>query len=243
MKLQDLASYNRSPKIKLSNIFVGLNTPCFLILETLIVTTSVICLTKYFSANNSLGISWLIIPAIMAAFALCLFLLRNRSLDRLGFTFEHTRRSLPLLFWTCLSVFPLTFCCLWLIKSYGLAFPLKPTLVSGQDLLSWLFYQFFYIAVAEELFFRGYVQNHLLSLTSHLKSIPAKIQQFGAIIISAVIFAAVHFLLYGGILSVLTFLPGLILGWLFIRTKSIIAPILFHGLANVFYLTAVEILA
>jgi len=35
--------------------------------------------------------------------------------------------------------------------------------------------------------------------------------------------------------SAVTFLPGLILGWLFIRTGSLLAPILFHGLANTFY--------
>jgi membrane protease YdiL (CAAX protease family) len=33
----------------------------------------------------------------------------------------------------------------------------------------------------------------------------------------------------------LTFLPGLILAWLFLRTGSLLAPIVFHGLANVSY--------
>jgi membrane protease YdiL (CAAX protease family) len=32
-----------------------------------------------------------------------------------------------------------------------------------------------------------------------------------------------------------TFLPGLVLAWLFIRTRALLAPILFHGLANVSY--------
>ncbi|MBW7992570.1 MAG: CPBP family intramembrane metalloprotease [Planctomycetes bacterium] len=39
----------------------------------------------------------------------------------------------------------------------------------------------------------------------------------------------------GRIILLLTFLPGLVLGWLFIRTKSLLAPILFHGLANTCY--------
>jgi len=33
----------------------------------------------------------------------------------------------------------------------------------------------------------------------------------------------------------MTFLPGRVLGWLFIRTKSLLAPVLFHGLANTCY--------
>ncbi len=35
--------------------------------------------------------------------------------------------------------------------------------------------------------------------------------------------------------AALTFLPGLLLGWLFLRTGSLLSPILFHGLANVSY--------
>ncbi len=36
-------------------------------------------------------------------------------------------------------------------------------------------------------------------------------------------------------ISILTFLPGLLMAWLFVRTRSLLAPILFHGLANVSY--------
>ena len=53
--------------------------------------------------------------------------------------------------------------------------------------------------------------------------------------VCAACFVAAHVIIQGQIVSVLTFLPGLVLGWLFIRTKSLLAPILFHGLANVCY--------
>ena len=55
------------------------------------------------------------------------------------------------------------------------------------------------------------------------------------IIISATVFAVSHCLILGSIMPIITFLPGLIFGWLLVRAKSLLAPILFHGLANVFY--------
>jgi membrane protease YdiL (CAAX protease family) len=129
-------------------------------------------------------------------------------------------------------------------------------LPGGQNWACWLFYQFMYVAVAEEVFFRGYVQDNILRLISTVKLGQYGLQQsptlqpvrrsvcevgsFGdgawiSITLSAACFAAAHIIIQGQIISVLTFLPGLILGWLFIRTRSLLAPILFHGLANICY--------
>jgi hypothetical protein len=55
------------------------------------------------------------------------------------------------------------------------------------------------------------------------------------IIISAAVFAISHCLILESVMPIITFLPGLIFGWLLLRTKSLITPILFHGLANVVY--------
>jgi hypothetical protein len=56
-----------------------------------------------------------------------------------------------------------------------------------------------------------------------------------AIGISAACFALAHVIVQGRLTAVLTFVPGLILAWLFFRTGTLLAPILFHGLANVSY--------
>jgi len=61
--------------------------------------------------------------------------------------------------------------------------------------------------------------------------------------LSAAFFAIAHAMVYGQLISVLTFLPGLILGWLFVQTRSLLAPILFHGLANTWYLFVFGLLA
>ena len=92
-----------------------------------------------------------------------------------------------------------------------------------------------YVAVAEEVFFRGYVQNNILKLTNPGKDGQSRLWNWLSIVLSAACFAVAHIIVFGQIILVLTFLPGLVLGWLFIRTKSLIAPILFHGLANTCY--------
>lgn len=59
---------------------------------------------------------------------------------------------------------------------------------------------------------------------------------FVGIVLSAACFAIAHITVLWQIISVLTFLSCLIFGWLFIRTKSLLVPILSHGLANACYL-------
>jgi len=48
----------------------------------------------------------------------------------------------------------------------------------------------------------------------------------------AACFAVAHIIVQGRIILVLTFLPGLVPGWLFIRTKLPLAPILFHSMGQ-----------
>jgi hypothetical protein len=60
------------------------------------------------------------------------------------------------------------------------------------------------------------------------------------VLISAILFALAHWFVVGSPIAVLTFFPGLALGWLFLRTRSLLAPILFHGLANTFYAISVS---
>ena len=132
-------------------------------------------------------------------------------------------------------VLPALFCGLWLLKFYGFNLPLRPVLPGNQEWISWLFYQFMYVAVAEEVFFRGFLQSNILRLMNTVMARRPALQCWASIVMSAACFAVAHMIVQGQIISVLTFLPGLVFGWLFIRTKSLLAPILFHGLANISY--------
>ncbi|MCI4624714.1 MAG: CPBP family intramembrane metalloprotease [Candidatus Magnetoovum sp. WYHC-5] len=80
-------------------------------------------------------------------------------------------------------------------------------------------------AIPEEMFFRAYMQERLGN-------------NYKAIIIVSVLFSLCHsarFYTTGDIEPLLTFFPSLIIGWLYMRTASLTAPILFHFVANFVY--------
>jgi len=206
-----------------------------LLIETVLVTTTTILAIGAFNSSFLPVAAWFMAPGILVAAAIIPTAIKTRKFPKIGFNVKQIRNSLVVLGWTCMVVFPATFFGCWLLKSYGLDFPLRPVLPEGQNWACWLFYQFMYVAVAEEVFFRGYVQGNIFRLTSTMKLEQCGLQQWISITLSAACFAAAHIIVTGKIISVLTFLPGLILGWLFTRTRSLLAPILFHGLANICY--------
>ena len=214
-----------------------------LLVEIALVTTAAILAIRVSAAGFISRSAWFVAPGIFIAAAIIPIAIKRGEFAKIGFNIRQIRHSLVVLGWTCVAVFPPMFSCCWLLKSYGLELPLRPVLPQNQVWVYWLFYQFMYVAVAEEVFFRGYVQSNILRLTNPVMSKLPKLQQWTCIVISAAVFAVAHIIIQGKIISVLTFLPGLILGWLLIRTKSLLAPILFHGLANTFYYALVSVSA
>ncbi|NOQ73103.1 MAG: CPBP family intramembrane metalloprotease [Crocinitomix sp.] len=86
-----------------------------------------------------------------------------------------------------------------------------------------LFSSIIILPLSEELFFRGFI----------LKGLLKKHNVFLALLISSLLFGAVHFAWYTmNIISLrlvfITFIGGLIAGGLFIKTNRLIYPILFH---------------
>ena len=207
-----------------------------LCVEIVLVMIVAIGAIKIFETGTPLVPAWLMTPGILIVAALLPAAIRKEGFQQLGFNVEYLRDSLAVLGWTCLALFPLTFCGLWILKSCGFGFFIWPVNPGGSSWISWILYQFMYIALAEEVFFRGYVQSNILRLTRPIMGRWPRRWQWMSISLSAVCFAVAHIIIQGHIGSALTFLPGLVLGWLFIRTRSLWAPILFHGLANAFYL-------
>ena len=228
---------SRSP----CNSLRRLDTP--LLTETVLVTISVILAFGVLRLGYFSTINWLVAPVVLVAAALIPTVIKGRKLAQIGFDASHIGASLRLLSVVCLVVFPMTFLFLWVLNLFGLELPLRTMLLPGQWWFSWLLYQFLYVGAAEEVFFRGYIQSNVLRLTDTIKSPQSWAQQWTVIVLSAAFFAAAHIVLQGHIIAALTFLPGLVLGWLFARTKSLLAPILFHGLANTYYCLVLSILA
>jgi len=93
--------------------------------------------------------------------------------------------------------------------------------------------QLFFVALPEEVFFRGYLQE---KIGNNMK---------GVVIVS-VFFALGHFFtlcvtsgFIGGICtqSVLTFFPSLIMGYLYARTGTLWGSIAFHFFSNIVYIS------
>ena len=207
----------------------------YLVLETALALIIAVLAIKGIGASSALEVGWLLTPLILVIAAFVPTAVRRRKFVEFGFNRRQIISSLAVLGWTCVALFPLVFVGLWVLRSYDIGLPLPPVLPQEHGWVGWLFYQFMYVAVAEEVFFRGYVQSNILRLAGPVIGGRPRLTEWASIAISAVCFAVAHVIVQGQIVSVLTFLPGLVLGWLFVRTKSLLAPILFHGLANVCY--------
>ena len=207
----------------------------FLFTETALVTVAAILAIRLLATSSIFKAAWFLSPGILIAAALIPTVIRRAEFPKIGLNIRQIGPTVLVVCRTCAIVFPALFAGLWLLKSFGLGLPLQPVQPKEQGWISWLFYQFMYVAVAEEVFFRGYVQNNILKLTNLGKDSQRRLWKWLSIVLSAAFFAVAHIIIQGRITLVLTFLPGLVLGWLFIRTKSLLAPILFHGLANTCY--------
>ena len=205
-----------------------------LLIEVLCVTVVTIWLIKIVRNNVNIRGDWFLAPFLLITAALISTRLRKRSFAEIGLRVGQSGLILRVLCATCVIVFPLLLAGIFVLKHLNIQLPLSPIIPEGRW-LSWVAYQFMYVAVAEEIFFRGYFQCNVLSLLTMSVQKSRVFLEIIAIIISATVFAISHCLILGSVMPIITFLPGLIFGWLLVKTKSLLAPVLFHGLANVFY--------
>jgi len=97
---------------------------------------------------------------------------------------------------------------------------------------SFILVQFLLVALPEEVFFRGYLQNSFGN-------------DISAILIASILFACAHLITIcasGGVgvntcvQNGLTFFPSLVMGYLYLRTKTLWSSILFHFFANIVHI-------
>jgi membrane protease YdiL (CAAX protease family) len=209
---------------------------------TIAIFTLVILAVKTVNATTVLREYWPLTPAILILAAVIPSKIRKSSLAPIGLEPGQITSSLAVLVPTCIVLFLAMFCGLWLLKYMGIGFPLQPVPPKGQPLILWMLYQLLYVAVAEEVFFRAYLHKNLLELITSKSSYNHSGKRWISIFLSAACFAIAHIVISGQLIAAVTFVPGVILGWLFIRTKSLMAPILFHALANICYLAMANML-
>jgi membrane protease YdiL (CAAX protease family) len=205
-----------------------------LAIEISVVTIGAITAIRLLNTQHALDLEWLTTPCLLVIAALLPAWLRKEEFPCLGFDREHLVPALVVLCRTCICIFPAIILGLWSMTRMHLQIPLRPA-VDGDGWVPWLIYQFMYVAVAEEVFFRGYLQTNVMRLIGSGQQQSRRMKIGIGIVVSAGCFAVAHFFVQGQVAALLTFLPGLLLGWLFVRTHCLLAPILFHGIANVSY--------
>ncbi len=209
--------------------------PIRLVIETILITIGALTAIRVIDGRSVSGLRWFLIPGILVAAALLPTWLGKREFPRIRFDPKTCRTSWHLVGGASVMIILVATLGIWLMTHLDLPIPLKPTITGRADWLSWLLYQFLYVAVAEEVFFRGYVQANVSKALQHGYAKRNAIQPLIAIVISAACFAVAHVIVQDRIISLLTFFPGLLLAWVFARTGSVLAPILLHGLANITY--------
>jgi hypothetical protein len=81
------------------------------------------------------------------------------------------------------------------------------------------------VSFPEEFFFRGFLQDTIG-------------RNFRSVLLVSLLFAVAHVpkaLFLGDWMSLLTFFPSLVMGWLYMKTNNILPGIVFHLLANLVY--------
>ena len=131
--------------------------------------------------------SWLSLPVVLFAAALFPTAIRGQKLRAIGLNLDKCGYSFKLLGISCLVIFPTAFGSLLLLQFLGMSLPLAPVIEKG-SWINWILYQFMYVAVAEEFFFRGYVLGNLLQLETNLSSRYPRLLQWLTIVISTAAF-------------------------------------------------------
>ncbi len=176
--------------------------------------------------------NWLLIPFVLIFLPFMALKLRKKSFKNIGLYPLNTNTSFKYLFYVSLVFLPLAFIFFFALNNLNLMH--FPTISINNNVFSWISYQLFYVAVSEEIFFRGYL---IRTFQNFLKSyrLNGRFNNYTCIFLSSLIFGIFHIFIAENAYSFLTFFPALIFGWLFIRTKSLVAPILFHGICNIFF--------
>ena len=209
--------------------------PIWLTVETVVVTAAALAGIRILNVQGTENLRWFAIPGILVAASLIPTWVGRRAFPVIGLDLEHIGLAVGAVCRTFVYVLPAIILAFWLMKRLSMPIPLKPVFGRQHDWLTWLLYQFLYVAVAEEMFFRGYVQANVMRVLNCGRWRSSRTDQGIAVLVSAACFALAHVIVQNQITSIVTFLPGVLLAWLFLRTRSLLAPILFHGLANVTY--------
>jgi len=203
-----------------------------ILVETVAVLLAALCLTALvLRAGPGMVFRYrdIIIAALWLYLPLLVILVRKVSLSEIALEKLRPGKSLLWFGIAALAVLPVFYLAAFIgaVKLLDYGFRLKlPGFFRGLCLG-----QLLVVSLPEEWFFRGYLQGRLNQLFARKWTLlSAKIGP--ALFISAALFALAHLALKPSPERLLVFFPALVFGWLREKTDSLLAPVLFHFLAN-----------
>lgn len=203
------------------------------ITETLLVFSITTIAVSLIRCGEVTGRS-ILVPAMWALGALVPMLRGGPTSSLLGLSRSHVALGLKYYILSTIVIFPLFGGGFFLYRQLGLPHP-GPIVPFGTSLTKWILYQFAFVGVFEELFFRGYLQGQAEKIASGVS--PGRMWIFWLpIVSSAFLFGIAHVAVELEVARFVVFFPGLLFAWLRARTGSLLAPILSHDSANVFFM-------
>jgi membrane protease YdiL (CAAX protease family) len=187
-----------------------------------------------FSRHLDEGVAHQAVPWVSSLGALVPALAQRRDLHELGFQLGPARHGLRLPGLCALGT--LTFGALGVsvLDRLSIKPPLAGVVPTGQW-PAWVLFQFGFAALPEELFSRRYFLTNCVRLLGTMAPSRSWTAELSGVCLSAGAFAVVHVLTLGETTSLLTFFPGFVFAWLFLRRRSLLPPVLLHGAANIGY--------
>lgn len=209
-----------------------------LLTESVLVTFTLLVLLLLFQAHPvspRVGLAGeIVIPLFCLLVPWSILTIRRESFAEFGLHLEGFSRSLGtgLLF------------SLFLLTPYFVAFYIwsgRPEVhfPGWHGSIRWLklcLFQVFYIALPEEIFFRGYLQTRLNQVLGRPYAVlGARIG--GGLLGAAAVFMLLHLVYAVNLWTLGILVPALIFGWLREKTGSITASTVFHALSNILLFT------
>jgi membrane protease YdiL (CAAX protease family) len=172
--------------------------------------------------------------ALVAAVFLVLpqiFLRKRGDIEKYGFTTHPRKLGLAIAAVGVLGILPLFVGGFWIYERMLGVLSRHPALRLPPGFLQLVAAQLIVVALPEELFFRGFVQGRLEeAFPPQRKFLGAPVG--GALVATAALFGVGHFFVTFEPQMLTRFFPGLVFGWMFARTRSILAGTIFHASCN-----------
>lgn len=177
------------------------------------------------------GGGWLLVPGIWVGAAVAPRLWRGDALEDLQLSACPLPKALLAGLAMSVALAGLAFAGVAALARLGAAPPLRPEVPAGKW-AAWSVHQMLYVAVSEEVFFRGYFQGAVGRLLRRFRGLGGGPWAAG---VSAAAFAVAHMAVDRSAASATVFFPALAFAYLRMKTGGVAAPIVAHGASNILY--------